>query len=105
MSEQTVTKGITAAVADAVRQVAKDQNLPIPERIDSSTRLFGSDGLFDSLALVTLVVYVERTIQDTFHAGITLADDRAMSQESSPFLTVGSLAEYARKLVEEQKSG
>ncbi len=50
------------------------------------------------LGLVNLIVLVEEKIQQRFGVGITLVDERAMSQSKSPFRTLGSLAEF----VEEQ---
>jgi acyl carrier protein len=63
--------------------------------------LYGREGVLDSLGLVTFVVAVEEAIEDQLNASIVLADEKAMSQHSSPFLTIGSLAAYADKLIEE----
>ena len=60
--------------------------------------LIGKDAGLDSLGLVNLIVLVEEKIQQGFGVGITLVDERAMSQSKSPFRTLGSLSE----LVEEQ---
>lgn len=78
-----------------------DQAGPAPDGapIGPETPLFGREGLLDSLGLVTLVVAVERALEDRFGVQVSLADDRAMSQTQSPFRTVRSLAEYATRLV------
>ena len=68
----------------------------------TNTVLFGEDGKLDSLGLINLVVAVEQNIEDEFDVTITLADERAMSQENSPFRTVGSLADYIELLLEEK---
>ena len=68
----------------------------------TNTVLFGEDGKLDSLGLINLVVAVEQNIEDEFDVTITLADERAMSQETSPFRTVGSLADYIEMLLEEK---
>ena len=78
--------------------------LPTEEHIAKSndTMLFGSDSKIDSLDLINLIVAVEQNIEDEFDIPITLADERAMSQENSPFRTVGSLADYIELLLEEK---
>jgi len=68
----------------------------------TNTVLFGEGGKLDSLGLINLVVAVEQNIEDEFDVTITLADERAMSQENSPFRTVGSLADYIELLLEEK---
>lgn len=56
--------------------------------------LFGKNGRLDSLGLVSFIVEVEQELEDEFGVGITLADERAMSQKNSPFLTLQTLEEY-----------
>ena len=68
----------------------------------SDTKLFGQGSSLDSLGLINLVVAVEQNIEDEFDVEITLADVRAMSQENSPFRTVGSLTDYIEMLLEEK---
>ena len=72
--------------------------------LDASFQLFGKHGELDSLDVVYLTVAIEEELEDTFDVSITLADERAMSQESSPFLTAGSLAAYVSVLLAEARS-
>ena len=37
---------------------------------------------------------VEQAVEDELGASVTLADEKAMSQSTSPFRTVGTLAAY-----------
>lgn len=67
-----------------------------------NTRLRGSDGSLDSLALVNLIVAVEESVEDALGVVINLANQRAVSQETNPLATVQSLAEYVEQLVKEQ---
>lgn len=72
---------------------------------DERTRLYGSEGLLDSLRLVTLVLDLEQEINDHMGTSITITDSRAMSQERSPFRMVGSLADYILdRLQDEQRA-
>ena len=57
--------------------------------------------VLDSMGLVTLIVDVEQRLEEEYDEVVVLADERAMSQKRSPFLSVGSLADYICQLVEE----
>jgi D-alanine--poly(phosphoribitol) ligase subunit 2 len=70
--------------------------------VNESTRLFG--GRLDSVNVVSLIVGLEEQIADDCGVSITIADDRAMSQQRSPFRTVGSLADYIQGLMSESLS-
>ena len=63
--------------------------------------IYGDNSPLDSLGLVSLIVAVEQTMEDEFGSTITLADEKAMSLENSPFRSVSSLADYIEKLLEE----
>jgi len=90
------------SVVEAINSAVDDLNevLDPEERLDKApdVALIGKDARVDSLGLVNLIVLVEEKIQQRFGVGITLVDERAMSQSKSPFRTLGSLAEF----VEEQ---
>jgi acyl carrier protein len=58
------------------------------------TPLFGRDADLDSLDLVMFRVEVETRLADQFGMEGSLSDDRAMSQQRSPFRTIGTLADY-----------
>ena len=66
------------------------------------TPLFGANSELDSIVLVTLIVTVEERINFWFDTHITIADDRAMSCQHSPFRTIATLAEYVYKLIIEE---
>lgn len=69
------------------------------------TTLFGKGGQLDSLGLVSFIVEVEQQVEEELGVSITLADERAMSRQRSPFLTIQSLADYVSFLVEENETG
>lgn len=58
------------------------------------TRLFGPEASLDSLSLVSVIVDVESAVADELGRAISLTDDKAMSQEVSPFSNVTTLANY-----------
>ncbi len=81
-------------------------NAQLPNEVNiekaNNTALFGSGSRLDSLDFINLVVAVEQNIEDEFDVTITLADERAMSQETSPFRTVGTLTDYIEMLLGEK---
>jgi acyl carrier protein len=69
------------------------------------TALFGYGGRLDSLGLVNLIVLTEQKLEEQFDVSLSLADERAMSQESSPFANVETFASYIeQRLCEIEKS-
>ncbi|MFK5985249.1 MAG: hypothetical protein QM479_07465 [Pseudomonadota bacterium] len=68
-------------------------------------RLFGGHGVMDSIGVVMLITEVEEQIESDLGRSITLADDRAMSQKTSPFRSVKSLVNYINKLLNTQGKG
>lgn len=74
---------------------------PLEKSID--TPLHGDAGGLDSLALVNFVLAVEDNVESAFGSPVMLSDDRALSQDPSPFQSVGALAEYIETLLEESR--
>lgn len=66
-----------------------------------TTPLFGPNATLDSLALVSVIVDVEGDVSTALGRSISLTDDRAMSQEISPFDDVQTLLNYIMVLVNE----
>ena len=63
------------------------------------TRLVGPQSVLDSMHLVSLIVAIEREVEDTFSLTLTLADERALSIKESPFRSIQSLADYIGILI------
>ncbi len=96
-----MSENLLPLVQKCMREIGKEQAIELPHDLSADTALFGRDGMFDSMGLVSLVVAVEEAIEDQYGVSINLADHRAMSQKHSPFRSVGSLAAYAGRLVKE----
>ena len=105
MSDAAQTAAIRGLVLDALAE--HNASLPVDERVSSAldTRLVGERGVLDSVALVGLIVLVEERVQAELGLTLTVADDRAFSQEKSPFRTLGALCEYVELLVREARGG
>ena len=95
--KETVTEVVFTAIDEL------NEQLPDEERLDksSSTVLFGRGSNLDSLGLVNLIVGIEQGLADHFGREMTLADEKAMSQRSSPFRTVSTLVDYIVLRLEE----
>jgi acyl carrier protein len=102
MGEIDVKRMVLDSLRDLLSELAAKDGSQIPA-VDESTRLIGKKGILDSLGLVTLIVGIEQKLQDDHDISITIADERALSMERSPFLTVNSLSEYVALLVKEQE--
>lgn len=94
-------KYIFDLVLDAVKEVGHDQNNQALIAANEDTLLFGKN--LDSMGIVFLVTNLEDNISSQLNVDIVLADERAMSQKTSPFRSVKLLAEYTQTLIEEKK--
>jgi acyl carrier protein len=92
-------------VLEIILHALKNLNdeLPDDDKFDAgpNTPLFGPNAMLDSLALVSVIVDVEADVSTELGRSISLTDDRAMSQEISPFDDVQTLVNYIMILVNE----
>ncbi|MCK4774962.1 MAG: hypothetical protein KAT30_09250 [Candidatus Krumholzibacteria bacterium] len=77
--------------------------LPPKNRLAKSpdTTLFGEGATLDSIGLVNLIVATEQRLLEDLDVSVTIANERAISREKSPFRSVDMLAEYVEELIEE----
>ena len=77
-----------------------NEMLPADNRLAKSedTKLSGSGGGLDSLGMVNLIVALEQKLSSWLGHDVGLIDDRAMQQDSSPFRTIGTLAEFIKNI-------
>ena len=68
---------------------------------NEDTVIFGIESALDSIGLVNFITIIEQKIEEETGKFITIADERAMSMENSPFKTVGTLKEYIELLINE----
>ncbi len=95
MSEELV-----ALIVGVLQEQSDGRGVKIAVELGGETPLFGRDGVLDSMGLVTLVVALEQTIEDEYGVSVSLADERALAERKSPFRTIGTLADYARRVIE-----
>lgn len=94
---------ILQIVLDALRNIGEVEQLDTLLNADENTRLYGGNGVLDSVGVVMLIAEVEDLVGDKMGKTITLADERAMSQKTSPFRAVKNLVDYIDKLLCEQE--
>ena len=92
---------ITKLVFDAVTTINDQVDEDLKLNLARDTVLFGEESKLDSIGLVNLIVTVEQNIEDEFDISLTLADEEAMSQEQSPFRSIGALIDYVTKLLKD----
>lgn len=92
---------IIEIIVAAANELNDEEEISLAEELTPSTRLFGENGVLDSMGLVSLVVAVEQAIDEELNASVSLADEKALSQKNSPYQTIETLAEYADKLIKE----
>jgi acyl carrier protein len=95
---------IETIVFDSLKDIIDVYDIKIENPINKETRLFGSHGILKSIELVSLIVDLEEKIAEKYAIPLILADERAMSQNRSPFRTISSLAQYIYKLLEEESN-
>lgn len=96
--QPNVVELIVACLRDVVDEPEKASALGV------NTALIGPDSVLDSIRLVQLLVEVEQRVEQEHGITVQLTDERALTQEKSPFRSVAALAEYAGMLIDEQRS-
>ena len=87
-----------AAVIEIIYRALRSLNEELEEgkrvALAPDTKLFGPEASLDSLSLVSIIVDVESAVADEMGRVVSLTDDKAMTQEVSPFSDVTTLANY-----------
>lgn len=93
-----------AIVVTSLNEVFAQEGTPPPASVTDETVLVGPDAVLDSMGVVQLIVEIEQRVEQTHGISITLANDKAMSRRSSPFRTVGVLADHVIETAQEAAS-
>lgn len=92
---------VYSLVIKTIAELNEDWNNEGLNKLNINTRLFAPRGNLDSIGLVTLLASLEEALYDEFDIEVNLADERAMSQKTSPFRSVRFLVNYIDQLVTE----
>jgi acyl carrier protein len=96
--DRTVAVQIVIA---CLREILEQADETMPADVNEETVIVGNNAVLDSLGVVSLIVEIEGQLEMNHEISVTLASDRAMSQRSSPFRTVGVLADYMCTVIKE----
>ena len=88
-------------IYDSIDELNLDLEMSEQIEKNENTVIFGIDSALDSIGLVNFITIIEQKIEEETGRFITIADERAMSMENSPFKTVGTLKEYIELLINE----
>ena len=94
--QEKLVQAIFAAVDELNDQLPK--GVRVAKSLD--TPLYGKNGNLESIDLVNLIFEVEEKVKDAFGVSITIANERAMSMQNSPFITLGTLTNYVSELIQ-----
>ncbi len=102
VKREAVLDLVYSAIESINEQKEEQDNLLL---LKEDTLLYGRKSKLDSLSLVILIVDIEQRLTDELGFEVQLANEKAMSQTSSPFRDVSSLVDYICTLEEMQASG
>jgi acyl carrier protein len=92
---------IYSIISDCLTRIKNENNLSFT--ISPSLELIGKNSELDSMSLVTLILDIEEKINAKYNILITLANEKAMSSNNSPFKTVDTLTNYIKTLLQANK--
>jgi|WetSurMetagenome_2_1015567.scaffolds.fasta_scaffold1714063_1 acyl carrier protein len=95
---------IIKIVINCLKEAGEEQSDAYLINSDEQTIIFGEDGKLDSLSLVAFISNVEEKIAEEYKTDIVIANERAMSQNFSPFRTVETLASFIEELLQENQN-
>lgn len=99
MNSQIDRKLVSELVLKTLKDYLEENELETYLSEDEDAKLFGGDGILDSLGLVSFIVSVEEAIEDEFNMSIVLADEKAMSRRTSPFGRISYLIDYIFEVI------
>jgi acyl carrier protein len=88
-------------VVACLREAIEQSGNPMPPEINEETVIVGKGAVLDSMGVVSLIVDIEQRLEMDHNVSVTLANDKAMSQRSSPFRSVGVLADHIGEVIKE----
>ena len=96
---------ILKSIYDAVDEV--NEQLPEGQALEKSpdTGLLGESGKLESIDLVNILVATEENVEEAFGVPISITDERAVSEEKSPFTTIETLCNFISNLLIEKSDG
>lgn len=91
MADKNTIMALIYDVADETNEVLQQEKKIVK---DPATPLLARGSVIDSLTFVNFITAVEAALDDELGIHVSLTDEKAMSQQHSPFRSLDSLAEY-----------
>ncbi|WP_375752281.1 hypothetical protein [Vibrio sp. HN007] len=95
---KSALQNIIVELLEDINEELKSEEL---KNISLQTKLYGRNGVLDSVALVSFITDLEERLSDELEVDIVLVDEKAMSQQTSPFRDIDSLLNYIYSLTNE----
>ena len=95
---------ITKIVYDAIDEINSEL---INKRIEKSlnSAIYGTKDLLDSFELVNFIVSIEEKVEEHLSKILDLTDDKAISQDYTPFADVKTLVDFIATRINEKPDG
>ena len=94
-------ENLESELLQLLKNFITENQIQVEGEVTVLTRLIGSNSIFDSMDLVTFIVEVENEVNERTSYSIELANDRAMSRRTSPFMNIQSLVSYINEILNE----
>lgn len=86
-------------IGEAIDEINADQEFSGQIDKSADTPLLSANSNVDSLALVRLLIAVERMVEEKTGKSVVVVDESAFESEESPFATVGALVRHIENLL------
>ncbi|MCA1591088.1 MAG: acyl carrier protein [Acidobacteria bacterium] len=96
-SQERITQAIYRAVDELNKTFPKGVHL----EKSPDAPLYGQASKLESIDLVNFIMEAEEQLNDEFGTSITVTEERALSQQNSPFRTLGTFTDYVSGLLKE----
>ena len=97
--KEMVNEMIREAIEELNEQMDEDKKI----KYDEELKLVGSKAALDSISFVTLIAIIEDLISEKLGKNIMIVNDKAFSQDMSPFKSVATLSNYITDFLNEVK--
>ena len=92
--------GVLSMVYEAVARTNEDLEPELRIEARPDEMLMGPGAKLDSLGFVSLILEIEALARERLGVTLELVNDRALSQERSPFRTLESLVAYVEASID-----
>lgn len=90
---------ILNCIYKAIDEINEDLAPDLKIEKKENAEIFGKSAKLDSMGLVNLITIIEQLIEEETGKFISIADEKAMSLEISPFKTISTLKEHIESLL------